>query len=72
MRIREIREAKHMNQAQLASATGLTQAFICEIETGRKNPSLNTLKKVAEVLNSTIDELVADCESDDDKTATAV
>lgn len=60
MRIREIRESKNLSQLKLAHMTGLTQAFVCELETGRKNPSISSLVKVAKALDCSIDDLLSD------------
>ncbi len=39
-----------MTQAELAEKTDLSVGFIGDIETGRANPSLNTIGIIAEVL----------------------
>ena len=57
MRLKEIRREKGMNQTQLAELAGLTQAFVCEIETGKKTPSFATLVRIAKALNCSLDEL---------------
>ena len=45
--ILEGRQANDFTQAQLAEATGITQADISRIENGTANPSLRTLKRLA-------------------------
>ena len=42
------REAKAMTQKDLAEATGITQADISRLENGTANPSLRTLKRLAD------------------------
>ena len=42
------REAKAMTQKDLAEATGVTQADISRLENGTANPSLRTLKRLAD------------------------
>lgn len=44
------REAKAMTQKDLAKATGITQADISRLENGTANPSLQTLKRLADGL----------------------
>ena len=50
-KIQEARLKKHLTQEQLAELVGLSVSYVCEIENGRKNPSLKTLKKISSVLN---------------------
>ena len=51
-KIRTIREALGMTQAQLAERSGMTQSMVAGIETGeRNNPSFATINKLAEALN---------------------
>lgn len=40
-------DANNMTEAQLAKATGITQADISRLENGNGNPSLRTLKRLA-------------------------
>lgn len=46
----EGREGKDVTQKQLAEATGITQADISRLENGTANPSLRTLKRLADGL----------------------
>ncbi len=48
--IKKMREEKNMMQAELAEKTGVTQAMICQIERGTKNPSLQVACQIAKVL----------------------
>ena len=48
------RKANNLTQKQLAEKTGITQADISRLENGESNPSLNTLKKLAEGLGMTL------------------
>ena len=38
------------SQAEVAKSAGITQAFYCEIERGKKRPSVSVAKKIAAVL----------------------
>ena len=50
-RIAELREEKHLRQADLAKRLGVTQQFISQIETGEeKNLTLETMIKIAKSL----------------------
>lgn len=59
MDLKRLRLLKGMNQKQLAFAVGVTQAYISALESGaRKNPSLEVTKRLTEILDCTIDDLV--------------
>ncbi len=50
-KIAELREDKHLNQADLAKKLGVSQQFISQIETGQEsNLTLNTLLRLASTL----------------------
>ncbi len=44
----EARKTRKLTQKQLAKKTGIDQSDISKIETGNANPSLSTLKRLAE------------------------
>ena len=44
------RDERHLSQRQLSDMTGITQADISKMESGEANPTLQTLKRVAEGL----------------------
>jgi transcriptional regulator with XRE-family HTH domain len=48
--LRKIRERKGVTQEQLALDAGLNRAYIGYIERGERNPSTNTLVKIAKAL----------------------
>ena len=56
--IKKLREKKNIKQAELAEKTGVTQAMICQIERGTKNPSLQVGFDIAKVLDCTVEELL--------------
>ena len=47
----DARTKQGLSQADIAKQMGTKQAVISRIETGKANPSLNFLKRLAEVLN---------------------
>ncbi|MDP3042423.1 MAG: helix-turn-helix transcriptional regulator [Candidatus Omnitrophota bacterium] len=54
-RIAELREDKHMNQADLAKKLGVSQQFISQIETGEgSNLTLGTLLRLATTLGRSL------------------
>jgi len=55
--IRRLREAKGWNQAELAVYAGIGPSGVSQIETGKRNPSVATLQKIAEALSVEISDL---------------
>ncbi len=58
MNLKQLRMSKKLTQKQLAERLGVKRTTICMWETGNSSPSLEILKKIAQVLNCSIDELV--------------
>jgi transcriptional regulator with XRE-family HTH domain len=57
--IKRIRMRKKLTQTDLADRAGLTQAYIAELESGRKrNPSLSALTRIAAVLGVPVTALI--------------
>ena len=50
LKIRKIREEREITQEQLALNAGLNRAYIGYIERGERNPSTDTLVKIAKAL----------------------
>lgn len=48
--VRQIREKKEITQEQLALDAGLNRAYVGYIERGERNPSTETLVKIAKAL----------------------
>jgi transcriptional regulator with XRE-family HTH domain len=57
-RLRRIREEKRLNQSDLAERTGFQPSAISHFESGRRAPSFENLKKLADALAVTIDFLL--------------
>ena len=56
--IRQQRAKNKISQEKLSELTGISQQFICNIENEKVNPRVETLLKIANSLNITINELV--------------
>ncbi len=58
--IRDLRERRGIPQVQLAERVGITQAMLCQIERGTKNPSLQVGAEIAKNLSCKIEDLLAE------------
>lgn len=58
--IRALREAAGLSQAYVAAQAGISQAMLCQIERGTKNPSLQVSKEISAVLCCKLDDLLDD------------
>lgn len=56
--IRRIREEKGLSQAYVAERAGISQAMLCQVERGTKNPSLQVGVEIARLLGCEVSELV--------------
>lgn len=56
-RIKKLRiEKANMSQEDFAKHIGVDRTYLCRLESGQKNPTLETLNKVCDGLNITIKE----------------
>lgn len=46
----EIRQSQNLKQKAVASSAKISQPAYCNIESGKRNPAINTAKKIADVL----------------------
>ena len=62
--IKKLRKELNLSQEQLAQRAGVTYSTLTKIEGGSiKNPTLETIKKIADAFNVCIDDLVGrDCQ----------
>ncbi|PHS27286.1 MAG: transcriptional regulator [Robiginitomaculum sp.] len=56
--LRVFRQYRGLTQQALADAAKVSKTTISELETGRKDGSIKTIARIAEVLNLDIDDLV--------------
>ena len=52
------REYRALSQSALARASGVSRVQIVEIEAGRNSGSVHTLRKLADALRVTVDDLI--------------
>ena len=63
MRIRFLRQKRHWSQEDLALYANINKNYICDLENGRRNPSLEILERIALAFNITLEELFRGVES---------
>jgi transcriptional regulator with XRE-family HTH domain len=56
-KIKKIRKARKMTQTELARRAGVSQPHIYDLENGNRRASPETLKRIAEALGVTVQEL---------------
>lgn len=56
--IKEVRKVKGLSQQELGERLGVSGAYIQQIESNKKNPSMKTLQRIAKALEITLGELV--------------
>lgn len=57
--IKSRREELGLSQAYVAEKAGISQAMLCQIERGTKNPSLQISAEIAKMLRCSLDDLLA-------------
>ena len=60
LRIKEIMSKRNVTSAWLAEQVGISKVAVSNIVTGKSYPSLDTLKKIADVLNVSIIKLIGE------------
>lgn len=65
-KLRALRKSKKMTLKDVADRAGCTSAYISQLEKGRANPSISTLKKIASVFDVKIIDFFLDNEDDED------
>ena len=64
-RLREAREEKKIGLRELARRLGVSASLISQIETGKTEPSINTLFAIVSELELSVNEIVFDLQQDD-------
>ena len=70
-RLRILREKRGLRLADLEEKTGVSRGFLSELERGKKTPTLDTLKKLASVLQVPIQDLVGEEERTTESSASS-
>ncbi len=60
MRIKAIRKLRNIKQCELAKQANISQPALSNIESGKRNPSISTIKRIAQILNCSVYELFED------------
>ncbi len=63
MRIKYLRNQKKMSIEELALESSISANYLCELENGKRNPSLNVLDKIAKGLGISMSSLLEGIES---------
>jgi transcriptional regulator with XRE-family HTH domain len=58
LNLKRIRTKKKMSQGDIARALEVHRAYVSGIETGKRNPTLSTLEKLANALGVSVSELL--------------
>jgi transcriptional regulator with XRE-family HTH domain len=66
--LRRIRVAKNISQEMLAFDAGVDRSYLGGIERGEENPSVDTLEKIAHILNVKIRDFFDPIDGDDSPT----
>ena len=56
-RIEHLRKQKGWSQLELSLESDVNKNYICDLEKGRRNPSLEILERIAVALNISLEEL---------------
>lgn len=62
--LKAIRTSKGLTQAKLSEIADLSPSIVGDIETGRRNPTLTTIEKIALALDIPVQQLFYDSEAD--------
>lgn len=62
-RLKALRKGMGLTQQKLAEAVGVSRIYIQSLESGRRNPSMKLLNRLAETLQASITDIVDDITS---------
>ncbi len=57
-RIKVLRDRRGLTQEQLAEKAGVSRTYLARLETGRQDPTLSTLEKLAKALGVRVGRLL--------------
>lgn len=55
MRIRYLRKQRHLSQEDLALRCGVNKNYLCDLENGKRNPTVDILERITLGLNITLE-----------------
>lgn len=58
MNLKKLRKSKNLTQAEVALMLNTSQSNYCKYEQGKVDPDINTLKKLADCLHTTVDNII--------------
>jgi transcriptional regulator with XRE-family HTH domain len=58
MRLKTLRQAQELSQDALARKVGVSREYIARLETGKHDPPLSTIEKLAKALKVKVTELL--------------
>lgn len=64
MRIRQVRRARQVTLKDAATAAGVSESFLSQVERGMANPSVASLRRIADALDTPIAHLFSGAQSD--------
>lgn len=56
-RVKHLRQQRKLTQIELADALGFSRSYLAEVETGKRNPSLDNVKAIADGLRVSMSKL---------------
>lgn len=63
-KLKRLRLEQHLTQEELASKLFVTRTAVSKWETGKGFPAIDSLKAIADLFDTTIDDLISDSESE--------
>ncbi len=58
IRLRQLRKAKGWSLLELSVRADVNHNYLCDVENGRRNPTLKVLQKISEAFNISLSSLV--------------
>jgi transcriptional regulator with XRE-family HTH domain len=58
MQIKALRDLQKITQKELAARAGISRGYLARLETGRHDPTITTLEKLAKALNVPVGRLL--------------
>lgn len=62
-RVKFLRKQLGISQLELSLRAGVSKNYICDLEKGRRNPSLETMERISLGLNISLEELMKGLQS---------